>query len=300
MYAQQAVLPILTTGINAEAAGLGDTGIGSAQAAFASFWNPAGIADDRFPASRQHHDGSRRIDASHELGIAHHIWVGRTRTYGLAGRAKVGTRSGVAAFLIASDAGGEDTPELGGTAGAQYLTTGLTIARRFGRLQLGATGKFVAQRISSNGSNGFAGDVGVIFDAFDHGVRLGASLLHVGTLSEVPAFVTDLPTTIRAGVAIYPFKVVAVEDGFPLLDLMVAVELEQITSTNDSRLHVAASGVVLETIVARVGYVTNDALRGLTLGLGLSFDAFEFDYAIVPFSDGFGGPGHVLTLSYGW
>jgi hypothetical protein len=66
------------------------------------------------------------------------------------------------------------------------------------------------------------------------------------------------------------------------------------------RVHVGASGVLLETLVARVGYVTNDPLRGPTMGLGLSYEALNFDYAVIPFEDGFGGPGHILTLTYGW
>ena len=46
--------------------------------------------------------------------------------------------------------------------------------------------------------------------------------------------------------------------------------------------------------------ITNDALRNGTVGLGLRYESLVFDYALVLFDEGFGGPGHVLTLSYGW
>ena len=298
--AGQTNLQFLVTGIDAEAAGIGDAGIGSSQAAFASFWNPAAVADAGLAGARGFYDGSTRAEAEHEIGIAHHIWVGATRTYGAGGRFRAGRSGGVAVFAIATDTEAQSSVGPTGTAGATYLETGATYARSFGSLLIGLTGKFIAQSVSSANSSGFAMDAGIIADVFDHGVRMGASLLHVGRMSELPTIDTELPTTLRLGLALYPFRIVAVDDGFPLLDLMFALEVSQGLVEERMRVHVGASGVLLETLVARVGYVTNDPLRGPTMGLGLSYEALNFDYAVIPFEDGFGGPGHILTLTYGW
>ena len=298
--AQDSAIPILVTGINAAAAGIGDAGIGASQASFAAFWNPAGVADSRLASAREVYDGSSREGSANEIGVAHHIWIGNTRTYGLSGRFALGRRQGLGLFVIASDTGDDDTGQSGGTTGAQYLATGGTLAHDFGGLQIGMSAKFVSQRISSNTSRGVAFDFGVIMDLSSSGIRAGVSVLNLGKMSELAAVLTDLPATLRAGVAVYPFQVVAVDAGFPLLDLMFAVELDRDLNSDRTRWHVGASGVILETVIARVGYLTNDALRGLTVGLGLSYEAFDFDYAVVPFANGFGGPGHILTLSYGF
>ncbi len=271
----QDVLPILTTGIDAAGAGVGDLGIGARQSAFSYFWNPATVA----------------ADGPTELGIAHHIWVGGTRTYGLAGRARVAPGIGAAVFLVARDVGDEDND-------TSSLFSGGAIAASFGVLRAGASARFVTQRIAGSRARGGSVDLGIIVDLTDQGVMVGASLLHIGQLSELAAVSNDLPLTLRTGVAVFPFQVIAVDDGFPLLDLTVGVELERNLNTDLNRFHVGVSGVVLETIVARLGYISNDELRGPTLGLGLSYDAFNFDYAVVAFDDGFGGPGHMLSLTY--
>lgn len=296
--AAQSNLQFLVTGINAEAAGLGDAGIGSSQAAFAAFWNPAAVADAGLAAARAGYDGSTRAAANHEIGIAHHIWVGATRTYGAGGRFRAGKNAGVAVFAIATNTETQNTATE--TTDATYLVAGATYGRSIGGLLAGVTAKFLAQNVSALNSTGFAVDAGIMANLAGGGLRVGASLLHAGRMSELPTINTDLPTTIRVGAAVFPFRIVAVDDGFPLLDLMFAVEVSEGLAEERRRVHLGASGVLLETLVARVGYVTNDALRGLTLGLGLSYEALNFDYAVVPFDAGFGGPGHILTLTYGW
>ena len=59
-------------------------------------------------------------------------------------------------------------------------------------------------------------------------------------------------------------------------------------------------GEVLETLVVRAGYLTNDELRDFSAGLGLTITDLQFDYTLLPFESGFGGPAHILTLSYAW
>ena len=56
---------------------------------------------------------------------------------------------------------------------------------------------------------------------------------------------------------------------------------------------------VAETLLDKnAGYLTNDELRGFSFGAGLTASAFQVDYAMLPFDNGFGGPGHVFTLAY--
>src|SRR5690606_14016991 len=161
----QTNLQFLITGINAEAAGIGDAGIGSSQAAFAALWNPAAVADAGLAGARGYYDGSSRTGAEHEVGIAHHIWVGATRTYGAGGRFRAGPNGGAAVFALATDTETETTD-------ATYLAAGATYGRAFGNLLVGLTGKFVAQNVSSVNSTGFAVDVGLIGNLFDGGLRV--------------------------------------------------------------------------------------------------------------------------------
>lgn len=295
----QSSLQFLLRAMDAETAGTADSGIGSTQATFAAFWNPAGIADARSVRARSLYDGSDRENANNEIGIAHHIWIGNTRAYGVGGRFGAGRNAGVGVFAAATDAAGVD-PDGPEESDAINFVGGLTYARAVGRLQVGLTAKFVSQHVSTVASRGVAADVGVILDYADRGARLGIAVKHVGRMSESETIPNDLPAVVQFGGAVYPFQIVAVDDGFPLLDLMLSIEVTHGIEQDLTRVHAGASGVLLNTLIARAGYVTDDPLRGPTVGLGLHYDAFNFDYAVVPFSDGFGDPGHLLTLTYGW
>jgi hypothetical protein len=42
----------------------------------------------------------------------------------------------------------------------------------------------------------------------------------------------------------------------------------------------------------------DNEVRNLTLGLGLEYENVRFDYAYLPFTDGFGNAGQVVSLQY--
>jgi hypothetical protein len=82
------------------------------------------------------------------------------------------------------------------------------------------------------------------------------------------------------------------------LDAVVVAEWSRNTVDKESNLHFGVSSNVFETVRVSGGYVSNDALRSFSAGVGLRAGALQLDYAILPFEAGFGGPGHIFTLVY--
>lgn len=283
-------MPALQVGINADVSATGDAQVAGVSSAFAIFSNPAGIATVSPEGSRN------------GAGLAHHIWVGDLRTYALAGKLGYGANSAFGFFVLASDDGGsESTGQAPSPAGTeQFISVGAAYSRRFGQLQVGTAAKFLSERIGGNAVRGYGLDAGVQARLFGNSLELGGALLNLGRLSEVSGVVTDVPTALRGGVTVYPFRVVSTEDGFPLLNAYVAAEVSHVFPDHRTRLHVGAAGEVLEVITVRVGYVANDELRSVTAGIGLQVSDLQFDYAAIRFAQGFGGPGHVLSLRYDW
>ena len=109
-----------------------------------------------------------------------------------------------------------------------------------------------------------------------------------------------MPTTVRVGLAVQPFRILAVDDDFTLLNTTVVAEWSHLIPDERSRMHIGLEAEALDVLMIRAGLVTNDALRSGTVGLGLRYESLIFDYALVLFEEGFGGPGHILTLSYAW
>ena len=284
--AQESGLAFLRIGANAAASAMGDAQVSNSDDAFATYWNPAGLA----------------AATTNSAALSYHIWVATTRTYSLAGRFGAGKSGGFGVFVTALDSGNlpaRDEPGAPtGMFDAQFLSTGAAYGHSFGAVRVGTTIKFLSERIFSNSARGYAFDFGIQADLFQESVRLGAAFQNLGEMSRLSAEATELPRTLRGGVSIYPFRVLAMADGSVLLNAFLTGEVSYVVPTETTRFHIGAAAEVVELVVVRAGFITNDALRGLTIGGGLGSNGFFFDYAYLPFDGGFDGPGHVLSLLY--
>jgi len=285
--AQESGLSFLRIGTDAAAIALGDAHVAHSRDAFATYWNPAGLA----------------AGTENTTALSHHVWVGDVRTYAFASRFRAGAKGGLGLFVTATGSGDLEAREgPGDPAGffdAQFVSTGAAYGRAFGPVRLGVTAKYLSERIFSQSASGYAFDFGVQADVLKGGLQLGAALQNVGEMNELNAASTKLPRTLRVGAAVYPFNILA-EDGADLFNLMVVAEVSHNFAGDRTQVHVGLAGEAFEMLQIRVGYLSNDALRDISFGAGLRFSNLHFDYALLPFSSGFGGAGHVLTLAYGW
>lgn len=285
-HAQDSGLRFLRFGTNAAALAMGDAAVAASQDAFSTFWNPAGLA----------------TVPTNSAAASHRIWVGDLRTYDLAARFRAGRNGGLGLAVTAVDSGDLDgfdpTGEPTGTFSAQFVSVGLSYGRRLGPLHVGATAKYLSERIFDESASGYGFDFGAQLGLLDGGVRFGAALQNLGEMNELANIATELPLTLRAGVAAYPFHLVAT-DGGAVLDLSLVAEVSHLFPDEATRFHGGIGAEVLELLSFRAGYITNDDLRDLTFGGGLRYAGLVFDYAFLPFNTGF-GTGHVLTLHYNW
>ena len=287
-YGQTSGLAILRIGLNADASAMGDAHVAIAEGAFATYWNPAGLA----------------VGSIRAVGFSHRRWIGDLRMYDLAARFVAGKKAGLGLAVTASDSGDlevRDRPgDPAGTFSAQYISAGVSYGRSVGPLRWGATAKYLKERFFDADASGYAIDAGVQADLVQQSVAFGAALRNVGRMSKLEREATTLPRTIQAGVALHPLHILADWDGTKILDVMVAADVSYLTPSKHRRLHIGKATTVLEMVVLRLGYVTNDELRSVTAGLGVLLESLIFDYAYIPFESGFEGPGHILTLAYSW
>ncbi len=286
--AQETGLNFLRIGANASASAMGDAQVATSRDAFSTYWNPAGLA----------------AATANMAAVSHRIWIGDLRTYDAAARFRVGRNGGVGLAVTATDSGdleARDLPgEPAGTFSAQFISLGVSYGRRFGPVRAGVTAKYLNERIFDTDATGYAFDAGLQLDVGQQFLALGAVIQNVGEMSELESVATELPSTLRVGAAVFPFRILAEEDGTRLLDVSMAAEVAHLLPGDLTRVHAGLGVTVMDMLIARVGYITNDTLRDFTFGLGLHYEALSFDYAYLPFEDGFGGPGHVLTLMYAW
>ncbi len=286
--AQDGGFAFLRNGVNAEAGAMGDGQVAWTQDAFSTFWNPAGLA------------AAERNTAS----LSYYAWVLGTGSYAAASRLGVGKNAAVGLFVTAMESGdlearsGPGEPE--GLFGVQFASSGASYGHRFGPFRAGVTAKYLLERIFTNSSRGYAFDVGVQADLPIRGVQFGAALQNMGKMSRLVTEATRLPRALRVGVAAHPFHIRMEDDAATLAQLFVTAEISRFFASKHTQWHMGLGTEVLDIVTLRGGFITNDALRGPSFGLGLDLGDALFDYAYVAFESGYEGSGHIVTLTYQW
>jgi len=268
-------------GIGPDAAGLaiGDAGVSIANGPFSTERNPAGLAQPEGLG----------------FGLTHHQWIAGVTTYGLAGKFRVG-KSGLGLYARATGSGNLQA-RAAGTFDVQFVVAGVGMARSIGPLQIGVAAKYLSERIFTVSATGYAFDAGVQLRVVD-GVQFGAVLQNMGSMEKLADRPTELPRAVRVGASVEPFRVLAFDDGSTLIDARLTAEMSRNIIDDRSNFHFGASANVMETVRLSVGYLSNDALRDFSAGVGISAGALRIDYAVIPFEEGFGGPAHIFSLIY--
>ena len=91
-------MAFLRIGANAAASAMGDAQVAATRDAFATFWNPAGLA----------------ASPGRTAAISHRIWIGNLRMYDLTAGLPLGSRSSAGVLITASDSGDLEARDMPG------------------------------------------------------------------------------------------------------------------------------------------------------------------------------------------
>lgn len=284
---QDTGLSFLRIGVNARASSMGDSQVASVANAYATYWNPAGLAH-----------GTNSVTGSHR------IWIGDIKAYDLAAQLSAGSNGSWGLALTATDSGDlqarTQPGDPDGKFSAQFISSGISYARTLRGLRIGVTAKYLRERIFDTNASGYAIDAGIQADLLDGQLSFGAALRNWGRMSVLETERTPLPRLIQAGIALSPLQIIAIFDETRLLDLMMSIEASHLFDDRLTRLHLGSAVTIMELVDLRAGYISKDELRSYTFGIGFKFDKIDADYAYIPFEDGFDGPGHILSILYHW
>lgn len=227
----------------------------------------------------------------------HRIWLSSQRTYTLAVRTPL---RGVGVCVSGLDYGELEAREAPGPAigtfSARYVTAGIGLGRSVGRYAFGGMVRWLGEELETARATGWSFDVGIQAQFFDGDLLLGALIQHVGEMETLSQQRTQLPSTVRAGATAAVFHLTG-EDGREIVNAALLVEHSYLWVDGLHRWHIGTETTLFTEGVIRMGYTTGSALHGFTAGLGFTQDRIRVDYALVPFKQGFGGSGHVFSVS---
>lgn len=251
--------------------GMGEAFTGVADDLHAIHWNPAGLSKLTVPEVSGMHMSYVQNMAFEYAGFAYPT-------------ERLGT-FGVAITHLHTDnieRRLEDTDSAVGEFDATDTAYWLSYARRLNdRFSLGSNFKYIRQQLDDQHAGAYAFDAGGLYETGWHDVRLGASVLNLGTKVKFINEADPLPLTFRAGASA------------PVLTKHLLLALDLI-APRDQAIGAAFGGEYTKAVTERMawhlrsGYRTNtdvDGLSGISVGTGLTLGRGRLDFAWVPFGD---------------
>ena len=263
-------LSFLKIGAGARAVGMGEAFTALVDDASSTFWNPAGLA---------------RLQNS-ELVFTHNEWLQDITNEYFALGFNVGKNWFGLSFMSNTVGGIErrvkPTEEPLGIVNAHDVLCGLSYARSLNPdLSIGATAKFLYQKIYVESASGVAVDFGLQYRAKLDGLRAGLVFQNFGYITKLKEESTKLPQTVRLGLAYsLPFQlfqggVVLATDWVKILD-------------NTSHINFGLEYLFKGFFAMRLGYQTGWDEKGIQGGFGIVTKKYRLDYAFVPFTSDLG------------
>lgn len=180
-----------------------------------------------------------------------------------------------------------------------YLSLSAAGAYRIGNLSAGVTLQYLREEVFQFRANGYAFNAGLSSEFLDGRVRAGVAVRNLGEMEKLDVESTTLPSSFHIGLSgdIIEFTTPGANDLPILLSLhadwhkpLETIPTADYTRQNDDEgyLSVALSADISDIIFLQGGYIFGPTERPVSFGLGLGIDPIRVNYALVPFTTGFG------------
>lgn len=293
--AQTSGLDFLTVGPNTFSLGINEASTAALIGASALYTNPANLV----------------LEPSSSVTGSHSLWIADLQNSHLA--VNLNNRQRAIAFgLLTSRADDfEARTRAGpseGTFTVSYLSVAASYAHRLGPISIGGTVQYLREEYFVNNASGYAFNAGISGELVNRRIRVSGALQNAGKMNKLVTEETKLPANIKIGIWGKLFEMVLPGRESPTLDISVlgdyiqpvesGIDDEFVSySPGDGFYNIGLMVDVAEVVSLRAGYKTGDTVRRTSFGAGIMIDALRFDYALVPFSTGFGTV-HSIGLSY--
>ena len=263
-------LSFLKIGASARAVGMGEAFTALVDDVSGTFWNPAGLA---------------RLQNS-ELVFTHNEWLQDITNEYFSLGFNVGKNIFGLSFMSNTVGGIErrvkPTAEPLGIVNAHDVMFGLSYARLINtNLSIGATAKFLYEKIYVESSSGVAVDLGLQYRTKINGLRAGFVLQNFGYMTQLKEESIQLPQTVRLGLA-YLLPLQLFQGG-----ITVASDWVKIFEST-SHINIGLEYFFKGFFALRFGYQTSYDEKGIQGGFGIVLKKYRLDYAFVPFTSDLG------------
>ncbi len=272
-------LSFLKIGFGARNIALGDIGVVSADGVSALNYNPALLRNYKSPQFILTHTEVMQ-DVRSELFGASFKMFGLPFAFGL-------NATTVSDIEIRTQPG-----EAISTFNVSYyfgsLSTGFKL---YENLSAGITFKYLVENIYTDEASGYGFDFGLHYNDLIENLNLGFSIRNLGSMSALRNESTKLPVDLRFG-ADYSIPVESIQS-----QIYLGAGFQKYASSDENHFNLGGEFFYDELIAVRLGYITGFESKGMSFGLGLRLNKFDFDYAFVPLQYELGSS-HIISIRF--
>ena len=264
----------LKLGVGPRAVAMGEAQVGLADDVYATYWNPAGLAQLQNPEA-----GFVQTQYVQDIQSQYAAYAHPSPT--------LGTFAGSFTYLNvgkfdAFDATGQPDGQVGANDAALGFSFSCSMPilknrRMDSQLSAGFTGKYIQERLDSVSARAYAMDAGLLyspgkeFGEMLEGLRAGLAIRNLGSSMKFDEESFDLPRSVTAGLS---------WTGFWLGESLTVAMDGQKPTDGKATLGTGLELSTLQLLVLRCGYTSEGDLgSGLRLGAGLRFKTLQIDYA---------------------
>ncbi len=263
-------LSFLKIGAGSRAVGMGEAYVAIANDASGTYWNPAGLT---------------QINGT-ELSFTHNKWLQDISNEFFAFTFQGGKNAFGISFMSNTISGIERRVKASAepldVLNTHDIMLGLSFARKIGaNVSYGLTVKYLYQKIYIESASGLAVDLGVQYKTPLSGLNAGFAFQNFGYISKLREESTQLPHTIRLGLA-YQIPIQFLQGEFILATDWIKI----LEST--SHFSIGCEYNFIKYFALRLGYQNGFEDKGIHGGFGVKFNRYQLDYAHVPFTSDLG------------
>jgi hypothetical protein len=186
-----------------------------------------------------------------------------------------------------------------GNFSISYLSLSGALAYRIGPVSIGGTAQYLREEVFQFIANGYAYNLGISAELFNQRVRVGSSVNNIGEMESLDAVSTTVPSTFNLGISAGLVEFITPGEN----DLPVLISLHTnwskpieksptsdftVQEGDEGYISIALSADVADLFTVQGGYRSGPTERPISFGIGLLIDPIRVNYALVPFSTGFG------------
>lgn len=254
------------------------------------------------PASIYSNPALLALDPESSIEVNYTLWISNENNQ----FAAFNYRKNQTAYAVSIFNSGSDDFEARVTPGQSagnfslgYLSIAGALAHKFGPLSFGVAAHYLREEVFQFRANGFAFTGGFAAQFLDDRVTAGLSVNNIGEMESLDAQSTNLPAALNIGlnIGLIEFTTTGFND-LPVLISFIAdwkKPLEEVAVTsafdsdpNDDFFTLALSVNAGDLLYLKSGYRFGPTERPISFGLGFMTSPIKVNYAIVPFSTGFG------------